>query len=396
MPTFGKTATGASSLGFTANEVGVNRSILNEPGIVTMLSVIVQGATANVKLRCVIYADNGADAPGALKGVTAETTVTSGQAKGLVDLLFPAPISLPPGKYWIGFWSDGGGGSNGLRFYDVGAAGVFQFKTAGFPYSSTNNPPDPFGAATTSGGNEQFTVFGTYTYSGPDFLRPLLGGPGQFGFPRGPFLDRQLDDFPAAGPHLLALGMATETDTAGTIGALKTKAVATATATEAALAFTRSRSRLAGVAAETDLAVALVKQKARLLGVGLEIDAAPAVTRVRLRLLGTAAETDALVAFTRRKTRTLGLAAETDTTFALGRRKMRLLSIATDLEVALALAVLGGFGLHGFVPGTLALAPRGRGSYGAAVYGVAVYGEAGGDALVLAPTGPGVLLLNPR
>lgn len=171
MPTFGKTTTGGGgSLQFGGDELFANRATLSEAGIATSMTFDCQGAVADVKLRGVLYADTGSDAPGAFLGVTDETIILTAQARSWVTVNFPSPISLSAGTYWIGDWANNTGATHGLHYYDVGSAGVLKFRTGGFPYSSTGDPASPFGAFTTSGGNEQFAVYVTYAIPGSGSL----------------------------------------------------------------------------------------------------------------------------------------------------------------------------------------------------------------------------------
>lgn len=71
--------------------------------------------------KAVIYDDN-AGAPGTLMGVSAEVTVTDGQAFGRVAFTFATPVSFPTrGRYWVGIHC--GSNTNTIRI-GSGLAGV--------------------------------------------------------------------------------------------------------------------------------------------------------------------------------------------------------------------------------------------------------------------------------
>jgi electron transfer flavoprotein alpha subunit len=74
------------------------------------------------------------------------------------------------------------------------------------------------------------------------------------------------------GPKVKLIGIATETDSAQTIGKLKRKVLTLSAETNQAIALTRRKSRLLGVVSETDLARVLIARTS--LGVALESDLA--------------------------------------------------------------------------------------------------------------------------
>lgn len=102
------------------------------------------------------------------------------------------------------------------------------------------------------------------------------------------FIDVELDD----GAQVVAVGTATETDTAIAVGKRKTRSV--------------------GTAAETDTAVALAQSKVRAVGTATSSETALPIGRMKVRALGVATETSTALSIARTKRRTVGLAAETD------------------------------------------------------------------------------------
>lgn len=97
----------------------------------------------------------------------------------------------------------------------------------------------------------------------------------------------------AGGPITVALGQATETDTAA--------------------AFGRSKLRSIGQAAELDSATTFGRRKVLTFGQAAEVDTAALVAPAHAVRLGQATELDTAAAFGRTKRRTLGRAVETDT-----------------------------------------------------------------------------------
>lgn len=103
------------------------------------------------------------------------------------------------------------------------------------------------------------------------------------------FIDVELD---AGGPTIIAVGTATETDTATAVA--------------------RSKRRTVGTAAETDAAVALARAKQRAVGTATSTETAQPAGRVKARTLGTATETNTALTLARTKRRSVGPAGETD------------------------------------------------------------------------------------
>jgi hypothetical protein len=139
--TLGRSSVGTSTHGGGAGYVEVSGSyLLNAPAVVSRLSGYLQGASTVQRLRAVVYADAGG-VPGAFLGVSGEVTVAPGAPAGWVDFALPSGLSLPAGRYWLGYWFAGGV----IGFYDSVAAGG---RYAAVPYSPTATPPASFGTGT--------------------------------------------------------------------------------------------------------------------------------------------------------------------------------------------------------------------------------------------------------
>lgn len=159
--------------------------------------------------------------------------------------------------------------------------------------------------------------------------------------------------------HTVAVTMATETDSALSIGKAKTRAIGTVVEADSSLGI--GVRRAATLAGETDSALALGRRKTRAVGISAETDTARGIGDSRTVAL--AAETDTAGAISRRKTRTVGSATEadtaqpigrtkritvvtapeTDTAPGLGRRKTRQLVAATEADTAGAVSRPGSF-----------------------------------------------------
>lgn len=109
------------------------------------------------------------------------------------------------------------------------------------------------------------------------------------------FIDVALDD---GGPIIVALGTATETDSAIAVSRLKIRTLGLASETDTAVAVSRRKTRTLGLATSTEVALPIGRVKVRTLGVATETNSAFAVSRTKLRTLGLASETDAALPIT--------------------------------------------------------------------------------------------------
>jgi hypothetical protein len=155
--TFGKTSVGGSSDTMSSGRKRVNAYSIAAPVSVSKLSIYLQPTTTPGQqvLRGVIYADQGG-APGALLATSTELSFASTQPAGWYPLAFPAPVTLPAGRYWIGALSGATAGVARFRWDAVTGSRVFNANTY------TSGPSDPFGPI---GGtdSEQMSLYATYT-----------------------------------------------------------------------------------------------------------------------------------------------------------------------------------------------------------------------------------------
>ena len=154
--TFGKTTVGGSSDDFLSERKRVNRYALPVAGSVSKLSVYLapRGVAGEQVLKGLIYADSGG-APGALLGASEQFTFNGSDAAGWYDLVFPSPVKLAAGNYWIGVMSGGEGGVTGFRYDGVTGSRDYDANS----YSS--GPTNPFGSIITDA--EQTSLYATYT-----------------------------------------------------------------------------------------------------------------------------------------------------------------------------------------------------------------------------------------
>ena len=140
MSTFGNTNIGGSWLNDSGNIKAVDKFTLSEAGDVSKLTIYVRGHNTGEDQvrRGVIYSDT-AGSPNALKGTTAEITVTSAQAAGWVDLSFSPSVSLTPGDYWLGYIV-GANSAGSDTAYDASSEGVYNNDTY------ADGASDPFGS----------------------------------------------------------------------------------------------------------------------------------------------------------------------------------------------------------------------------------------------------------
>jgi hypothetical protein len=143
------------------------------------------------------------------------------------------------------------------------------------------------------------------------------------------------EDTTGGGGHEVAIGTATETDTAQPIAARKAKAAGQATETDTAPPLAARRTIAIGFASETDAAPAIARAKRASVGFAGETDAAEALGRAKRKAIVQAAETDAAPPVGARKARAVVPADETDTAQTLGRRKTAQIGTAPEMDEAL-------------------------------------------------------------
>jgi len=137
-PTLGNTSIGASrDMGGGGFVDVAGPYSLAAPGSVAELTGFVQGGRSAEPLRGVIYADDHGK-PGGLVAVSSEVTVPAGAPRAWIDFPFAAPVTLPAGSYWLGYWF----GASTALVYSQPGAGLYTPAV----YSSVGPPPAQFGA----------------------------------------------------------------------------------------------------------------------------------------------------------------------------------------------------------------------------------------------------------
>jgi subtilisin family serine protease len=154
--TFGTSTVGAGSDTMLADRKRVNRYQLPVAGTVSKLSIYLQptNKSGTQVLKGVLYGDSSGS-PGALLGVSSQLSFSSTQSAGWYDLVFPSPLSLDAGSYWIGMISGPTSGVAGFRYASVSGSRSYNSNS----YSS--GPTNPFGTVKVD--NEQMSEYATYT-----------------------------------------------------------------------------------------------------------------------------------------------------------------------------------------------------------------------------------------
>jgi hypothetical protein len=141
--TFGKISIGANASAQGGDFLMANpRTLLANGTLASMTAYLDATSVFTQKIRTVIYSDN-AGVPNTFIGVSVEEIIGPNQAASWVEFAFSTPIDLVSATYWIGLWF---GQSGGAASYYQDSGGTLKWRT-GATYSSTGNPPDPFGAA---------------------------------------------------------------------------------------------------------------------------------------------------------------------------------------------------------------------------------------------------------
>src|SRR5262249_54640821 len=161
--------------GIFANYKIVHAATLSARGAVTSLSLYaVPGinSPSPQALRAVIYADLGGS-PGALLATGPEVIYRGNvDGSGWLQLPFPAPVTLSPGTYCLGFIT--GNTTEGMGYVYDGVAGSRAYNIN--PYQG--GPTTPFGVPTKD--SEQASIYATYIPSPPaNTSPPTLSGVAQ-------------------------------------------------------------------------------------------------------------------------------------------------------------------------------------------------------------------------
>lgn len=159
------------------------------------------------------------------------------------------------------------------------------------------------------------------------------------------FLGTVYDHVTVPEPPSIPIEVATETDEALPLVAVKTRAISQATETDLAQALAPLKARAIGFAAETDTAQALTVFVPGIfvaIGQAAETDAAQTLTAAKAKAVTQATETDAAQALTAAKALSIGQALETDTAQALavGGAILQAISPALENDEAMALVAV--------------------------------------------------------
>jgi thermitase len=155
----GKTTVGANGEGLGANRMRVNSYSLEEVATVKRLRVYLRPSTSTTGqqvIRGVIYGDAGA-APGPLLGASDQLVFRSSDRPGWYDLTLSQPVSLQPGRYWIGLHGGSTSSVARLRWDSVSGSRVVS-KVRDFD----SGPNDPFGAVSLIDDREM-SLYALYT-----------------------------------------------------------------------------------------------------------------------------------------------------------------------------------------------------------------------------------------
>jgi hypothetical protein len=154
----GKITVGANGEALLANRIRVNSYALDEVASVKRLRVYLRpyiSAPGQQVIRGVIYADAGA-APGPLLGTSDQLVFHSSDPPGWYDLTLPQPVSLQPGRYWIGLHAGSTSSVARVRWDSVSGSRVSKIRDFG------SGPSNPFGAVS-SIDDRQMSLYALYT-----------------------------------------------------------------------------------------------------------------------------------------------------------------------------------------------------------------------------------------
>jgi subtilisin family serine protease len=154
----GKTTIGANGEALAANRTQVNSYSLGEAGIVKRLRVNLRPnptLTGQQVIRGVVYGDAGG-VPGPLLAASNQLVFHSTDPSGWYDLPLPDPVSLQPGKYWIGLLAGSTSKIAKIRWDSVPGSRVSNVRDFAL------GPNDPFGSVS-SIDDRQMSLYALYT-----------------------------------------------------------------------------------------------------------------------------------------------------------------------------------------------------------------------------------------
>ena len=154
----GKTSVGANGEALAANHTLVNEYSLGEAGTVKELRVYLRptsSTTGEQLIRGVIYGD-ASGAPGPLLGASSQLVFHATDRPGWYDLTLPEPVSLQPGRYWIGLHAGSTSKIARVRWDSVPGSRASNIRDFG------SGPSDPFGTAS-SIDDREMSLYALYT-----------------------------------------------------------------------------------------------------------------------------------------------------------------------------------------------------------------------------------------
>jgi hypothetical protein len=154
----GKTTIGANGEALAANRTQVNSYSLGEAGIVKRLRVNLRPnptLTGQQVIRGVVYGDAGG-VPGPLLAASNQLVFHSTDPSGWYDLPLPDPVSLQPGKYWIGLLAGSTSKIAKIRWDSVPGSRISNVRDFAL------GPNDPFGSVL-SIDDRQISLYALYT-----------------------------------------------------------------------------------------------------------------------------------------------------------------------------------------------------------------------------------------
>ncbi len=137
-----------------------------------------------------------------------------------------------------------------------------------------------------------------------------------------------------------AIGLCTETDAAQTLAALRTAALAQASEADSAFGVTYARALSIGVAQSTDSGLAFSYGLSSSLGISTESDSAFEMTARRAIAVDIALESDASQAMTVRRIVLVGMGTEADSAFSVTHARSAAIGQATETDSSQAVLVL--------------------------------------------------------
>jgi mannan endo-1,4-beta-mannosidase len=168
----GQTNVGQSQGSLSSDGKRVNRYSLPTAATVNQLKIYLEPTSVSGEeaIEGVVYSDSGGS-PDSLLGVSGPITYGSTQPEGWYTLVFPVPLKLAAGEYWIGVFTGGTSRAAGYRYDTVTGAKAINYN------QFASGPSDPFGSYTTQ--NEQLSLYATGAVVPSNAAPPTISGTAQ-------------------------------------------------------------------------------------------------------------------------------------------------------------------------------------------------------------------------